>query len=137
MYFNKTKIGILGGGQLGKMLCLSAANLHLDVSILDNAPCSSQKYCTEFFEGSFKNYEDVLAFGRKMDIITIEIEHVNIEALEVLEKEGKLVHPSTSALKTIIDKGTQKEFYLKNKIPTAETLFFDGNSELIKSLKIL
>ncbi len=136
MYFNKTKIGILGGGQLGKMLCLSAANLHLDVSILDIAPCSAQKYCTEFVEGSFKNYEDVLAFGRKMDVITVEIEHVNIEALEVLEKEGKFIHPSTSALKTIIDKGTQKEFYLQHHIPTADTLFFQRNSDLKKHFEI-
>ncbi len=132
MQFNKTKIGILGGGQLGKMLCLSAANLHLETLILDTAPCSAQNYCTHFTEGSFKNYEDVLAFGRKVDVITVEIEHVNIKALEILESEGKLVHPSTRALKKIIDKGTQKEFYLKNNIPTTETLFFSGKQELVK-----
>jgi len=132
MQFNKTKIGILGGGQLGKMLCLSAANLHLEMHILDSAPCSAQNYCTQFVEGSFKNYEDVLVFGRSVDVITVEIEHVNIEALEVLEREGKKVYPSTHALKTIIDKGTQKEFYLKNNIPTVETLFFSGKKQLIK-----
>lgn len=132
MQFNKTKIGILGGGQLGKMLCLSAANLHLEMHILDSAPCSAQNYCTQFIEGSFKNYEDVLVFGRSVDVITVEIEHVNIEALEVLEREGKKVYPSTHALKTIIDKGTQKEFYLKNNIPTVETLFFSGKKQLIK-----
>lgn len=132
MQFNKTKIGILGGGQLGKMLCLSAANLHLEIHILDSAPCSAQNYCTQFVEGSFKNYEDVLVFGRSVDVITVEIEHVNIEALEVLEREGKKVYPSTHALKTIIDKGTQKEFYLKNNIPTVETLFFSGKKQLIK-----
>lgn len=132
MQFNKTKIGILGGGQLGKMLCLSAANLHLEIHILDSAPCSAQNYCTQFIEGSFKNYEDVLVFGRSVDVITVEIEHVNIEALEVLEREGKKVYPSTHALKTIIDKGTQKEFYLKNNIPTVETLFFSGKKQLIK-----
>ena len=132
MQFNKTKIGILGGGQLGKMLCLSAANLHLEMHILDSAPCSAQNYCTQFVEGSFKNYEHVLVFGRSVDVITVEIEHVNIEALEVLEREGKKVYPSTHALKTIIDKGTQKEFYLKNNIPTVETLFFSGKKQLIK-----
>lgn len=132
MQFNKTKIGILGGGQLGKMLCLSAANLHLEIHILDSAPCSAQNYCTQFVEGNFKNYEDVLVFGRSVDVITVEIEHVNIEALEVLEREGKKVYPSTHALKTIIDKGTQKEFYLKNNIPTVETLFFSGKKQLIK-----
>lgn len=135
MYFNKTKIGILGGGQLGKMLCLSAANLHLDISILDNAPCSAQNYCTKFVEGSFKNYDAVLAFGRNVDVVTVEIEHVNIEALEVLETEGKLVHPSTKALKIIIDKGIQKEFYFKNNIPTAAALFFEGNTDLTAHFK--
>ena len=114
------KIGVLGGGQLGKMLCIAAANWDLTIHVLDPDPnCSSRNYCTQFVEGSFKDYQTVLDFGRTVDVITIEIEHVNIEALETLAKEGKTVHPNPAALRIINDKGIQKSFYQENKFSTA------------------
>ena len=125
------KLGILGGGQLGKMMCLAAADWDLETFILDTEGSSAQPYCKNFVVGYFKNYDDVVNFGRKVDVLTIEIEHVNIEALKTLEAEGIQVHPRPSALETINDKGLQKEFFVKNKIPTAPFKSFNNKSEFI------
>jgi len=115
-----TKVGILGGGQLGKMLALAAGDWHLPVHMLDK----SDEYpggvvAAGFEEGDFKKYEDVYAFGQKMDVVTIEIEHVNTEALHQLKKEGKIVHPDPVKLDIIKDKGLQKEFYAQHDLPTS------------------
>jgi 5-(carboxyamino)imidazole ribonucleotide synthase len=115
---NKKKIGILGGGQLGKMLCLVAANWDLDIYVLDAAGCSAQSYCPHFVEGSFRDFNDVLNFGRLVDIVTIEIEHVNTDALRILKQEGKTIHPDPDVLDLIKDKGKQKIFYKKHGLPT-------------------
>ena len=119
-YKPKTKLGILGGGQLGRMLIQETINLDIDVHVLDpdvDAPC---KYIAHSFtNGSFKDYETVLAFGKGMDVLTIEIEHVNVDALEVLEKEGVKVYPQPNVIRLIQDKGAQKEFYTKHSIPTS------------------
>jgi 5-(carboxyamino)imidazole ribonucleotide synthase len=128
------KLGILGGGQLGKMMCLAAADWDLETFVLDTEGSSAQPYCKHFVVGDFKNYDDVVSFGRKVDALTIEIEHVNIEALKTLEAEGVVVHPKSSALETVVDKGLQKEFFVKNKIPTAAFRTFDSKAELIKYL---
>ena len=120
-YKPKTKLGILGGGQLGRMLIQETINLDIDVHVLDpdeNAPCKDISH--SFTHGSFKDYETVLAFGRNMDVVTIEIEHVNVEALEKLEKEGIRVYPQPNVIKLIQDKGAQKEFYSEHGIPTSE-----------------
>ena len=85
------KLGILGGGQLGKMMCLAAADWDLETFVLDTEGASAQPYCKHFVVGNFKNYDDVVNFGRKVDVLTIEIEHVNIAALKQLESEGQLL----------------------------------------------
>lgn len=125
------KLGILGGGQLGKMMCLAAADWDLETFVLDTEGASAQPYCKHFVVGDFKNYDDVVSFGRKVDVLTIEIEHVNIDALKTLEAEGIRVHPRPSALETVNDKGLQKEFFVKNGIPTADFKCFNSKFDLI------
>jgi len=125
------KIGILGGGQLGKMLCLAAAPWDFRTCILDaSADYPAGSVCTEFTEGNFNDYADVLAFGQDKDILTIEIEHVNTDALRELERLGKTVHPAPRALDTIKDKGLQKQFYQEHGIPTARFQLFDSGAAL-------
>ena len=122
----KKRIGILGGGQLGKMLATAAANWHLDIWILDkSADFPAAPYCTKFVEGDFDDYDDVLNFGRQVDVLTVEIEHVNIRALFELQKEGKIIHPAPEKLEIIKDKALQKLFYLKNEIPASDFQLFD------------
>lgn len=116
----KTKLGVLGGGQLGKMTALAVGSWHLPIYVLDkSADFPAGPFVSHFFEGDFKNYEDVYRFGKEVDVLTIEIEHVNTEALLQLEREGLTVHPSPSALAVIKDKGTQKLFYRRRQLPTA------------------
>lgn len=114
------KLGILGGGQLGRMLIQEAINYNLTTLVLDpdtDAPC---KHLANYFEcGSITDFDTVYNFGKKADIITIEIEKVNIEALEQLEKEGKQVFPQSRVIRLIQDKGVQKQFFKENNIPTA------------------
>ena len=114
------KLGILGGGQLGRMLIQEAINYNLTTLILDpdtDAPC---KHLANYFEcGSITDFDTVYNFGKKADIITIEIEKVNIEALDQLEKEGKQVFPQARVIRLIQDKGVQKQFFKENNIPTA------------------
>ncbi|RZM17926.1 MAG: 5-(carboxyamino)imidazole ribonucleotide synthase, partial [Pedobacter sp.] len=114
------KLGVLGGGQLGRMLIQEAINYNLTTLILDpdtNAPC---KHIANYFEcGSITDFDTVYNFGKKADIITIEIEKVNIEALEQLEKDGKQVYPQSRVIRLIQDKGVQKQFFKENNIPTA------------------
>lgn len=132
MFSTTQKIGILGGGQLGKMLCLAAADWDLKTFVLDASPdYPAGQVCTGFTQGDFNNFDDVLAFGKDKDILTIEIEHVNTDALRELERLGKTVHPAPRALDIIKDKGIQKEFYRKNGIPTAHYELFD-NENLLK-----
>jgi len=115
------KIGILGGGQLGRMLIQEAINLNISTSVLDpdaNAPC---RYLAEHFVvGDFRDEETVYAFGKKVNLLTIEIEHVNINALLRLEREGVLVYPQPQILAMVQDKGIQKEFFASHQIPTAD-----------------
>lgn len=124
-------IGILGGGQLGKMFLQKAFDFNLDFYVLDPDPyCSCSKICKNFTVGSFKDYDTVYQFGKQVDLITIEIEHVNIEALEQLEKERKLVYPQPSVLRVIQDKGLQKMFYQENKIPTSPFVLVNNRDEI-------
>lgn len=128
------KLGILGGGQLGRMFIQEALNYNLDIYILDpdeNAPC--KHIASRFVCGSFRDYDTVLQFGSNMDVLTVEIEDVNIEALEALEKKGIRVYPQPSVLRTIQDKGLQKSFYREHAIPTADFYLIENKKELLAS----
>ncbi len=136
--FNHKKIGILGGGQLGKMLLQKAIDFSLDVSVLDpdkNAPCKN--ITSNFVNGDFKNYEDVYHFGKKLDLITIEIENVNIEALKKLQQEGKEIYPQPEIIEMIQDKGLQKIFYQTHNIPTADFFLIENKQQIEKYLDYL
>ena len=120
-FYGDLKLGILGGGQLGRMLIQQAINYNVTVKVLDpdrEAPC--RKLCDEFTVGSLGDYETVYKFGKKVDLLTIEIEKVNVDALEQLEKEGVMVYPQPRIIRLIQDKGLQKQFFKENNIPTAE-----------------
>ncbi len=128
------KVGILGGGQLGKMLCLEAARLDIKLHILDkDESFPAAKLCHKFIKGDFTDYDDVLNFGMEMDIITIEIERVNIEALKELERRGKTVIPEPAALEIIQDKGLQKDFYIDRNIPTGSYRHFESKEDIIEA----
>ena len=136
MFSTTQKIGILGGGQLGKMLCLAAAPWDFKTCILDaSADFPAGPVCSEFTEGDFNNFDDVLAFGKNKDVLTIEIEHVNTQALHELKRLGKTVHPSPDALDIIKDKGLQKEFYKQNEIPTAPFELFENEQKLLEAVE--
>lgn len=126
-------IGVLGGGQLGMMMIEAANKIGVLVHCLDPnlaAPCA--KIATTFTVGDFNNYDDVYQFGKDKRVLTIEIENVNIEALEVLEKEGVKVYPQPAVLKIIKDKGVQKQFYVDLIIPTAPFQLIEGKTALIE-----
>ena len=133
-YFSSDfKLGILGGGQLGKMLLSETRKFDIQTYVLDpndQAPCKIA--CNHFFQGDLMNFETVYDFGKKVDVLTFEIELVNLQALEKLENEGKKVYPSPKTLKLIQNKGIQKEFYAKHNIPTAPFEKFE-NLENLKS----
>lgn len=114
------KLGILGGGQLGKMMLTETRKFDIQTYVVDpssEAPC--QFGATKFFQGSLNDYQTVIDLGNQVDVLTIEIENVNLEALETLEAEGKKVYPSPKTLRLISNKGNQKDFYTQHNIPTA------------------
>jgi 5-(carboxyamino)imidazole ribonucleotide synthase len=114
------KIGILGGGQLGRMLLQAAANYPVQTYLLENdAECPAGHLCHFFTKGDIRNFDDVYHFGKLLDGITIEIESVNVEALERLESEGVKIYPRPAALRIIRDKISQKQFYKENSIPSS------------------
>lgn len=124
------KIGILGGGQLGRMLLQSAANYHVETYVLEsgsNPPASS--LCHHFVEGDIRDFDTVYAFGKKLDVLTIEIENVNVEALFKLEAEGVRVVPKPAVLQTIKDKGLQKQFYVDHGIPTSDFILTENEED--------
>lgn len=115
------RIGILGGGQLGRMLLQAAANYPVETFVMENDPsCPAAHLCHHFTQGNISNFEDVYNFGKGLDAITIEIEAVNEDALEKLEAEGVRIYPKPSALRIIKNKILQKEFYRNNAIPTSD-----------------
>jgi 5-(carboxyamino)imidazole ribonucleotide synthase len=125
------KVGILGGGQLGRMLLQSAANYPVETYVLENdAECPSAHLCHHFVKGDIRNADDVYNFGRHLNALVIEIESVNEDALERLEAEGIAVYPRPSALRIIKDKIRQKEFYKSNEIPTASFIVTQSLKEL-------
>ncbi len=129
---SELKLGILGGGQLGRMLIQEAINYNLTTLVLDPDPDAPCKHIANKFEcGSITDFETVYNFGKEADIITIEIEKVNIEALEQLEKEGKLVFPQARVIRLIQDKGVQKQFFKENDIPTAHFQLVNSKEDLL------
>ena len=129
-FYQNFKVGVLGGGQLGRMLIQSGIDLNINFSVLDpdtHAPCKS---LAEFTTGKLTDYETVLAFGQSCDLITIEIENVNTKALRELVKLGKKVYPQPDVIELIQDKRTQKEFYKKHNIPTAEFILTQNKTDV-------
>lgn len=119
-FYGDLRLGILGGGQLGRMLIQEAINLNVNVSVLDpdpNAPC--KRLCDKFEVGALDDFNTVYKFGKQVDMLTIEIEKVNVDALEKLEEEGVAVYPQARVIRLIQDKGLQKQFFKQNDIPTA------------------
>ncbi len=132
------KAGILGGGQLGRMLLQQAANYPVETYIMENEPdCPSAHLCHHFVLGDITRYEDVYNFGKNLDVLTIEIESVNVDALEKLESEGVKIFPRPSTLRIIKNKISQKDFYKKNDIPTAEYLVVENKKELAQKTSFL
>ena len=130
-------IGILGGGQLGKMILDVSNRWDLKVYVLDpDINCSSSKLCSKFFKGDLMDYDTVVEFGKNVDLITIEIENVNVEALKILESQGKKVYPQPNVIEIIQDKSKQKEFYRNNEIPTSFFKSCNGIEEVKNLLKI-
>jgi 5-(carboxyamino)imidazole ribonucleotide synthase len=132
------KLGILGGGQLGRMLIQAGIDFNLDIHILDpdiNAPCRS--LASEFTQGELTDFDTVYNFGKSMDVLTIEIENVNTEALKKLEEEGVRVFPQPDIIRLIQDKRTQKMFYQQYNIPTAEFILTETQSDVIQHADFL
>lgn len=137
-YGNSFKLGVLGGGQLGRMLIQSAMNYDIHIYAMDSAlsaPCG--KLAHEFTIGDINDFDDVLDFGKDKDVLTVEIEHVNVDALEELENSGVKVFPQPRVLRLIQDKGLQKEFYKENNIPTAPYKLISNKKELESAIDFL
>jgi len=132
---DKVKLGILGGGQLGKMLLQASSKLNIECHVMaPNYHCPASKLCHTFMKGDFNNYEDVYAFGQQVDVLTIEIENVNVDALKALVKLGKQVNPSPEIIEMIQDKGAQKEYYEKEDLPTASYSSYNNANEIKKAI---
>tara|TARA_A100001391_G_C5067290_1_gene277455 strand:+ start:1257 stop:2420 length:1164 start_codon:yes stop_codon:yes gene_type:complete len=132
-FYKDFKLGILGGGQLGRMLIQACPNLDIHTCVLDPsplAPCAG--IATEFFQGDLQDFATVYEFGKKVDLLTIEIENVNVEALYQLEKEGLQVCPQPRVIETIQDKRKQKQFYQEHGIPTADFVLVDDLADIKK-----
>ncbi len=130
------KLGILGGGQLGKMLLYDAKRYDLHTKVMDSnkdAPCN--KIADDFIIGDITDYDDVINFGNSVDLITVEIENVNTDALEFLEKSGKKVYPSPKNLRIIQNKSDQKNFYSKNNLPTSRFKNYSNIEELKRNFR--
>ncbi len=136
-YFSSNfKLGILGGGQLGKMLLYETRKFDIQTKVLEASEDAPSKIaCNEFVLGSLLDFDTVYNFGKSVDVLTIEIENVNTKALEKLEDEGVKVYPPTKALRIIQNKATQKLFYTDNNIPTAPFSRFAYTSEIEDSIE--
>src|SRR5215204_2337136 len=132
------KVGILGGGQLGRMLLQAAANYQVETHVLEaDDQCPAAHLCRYFIKGNIRDFDSVYNFGKNLDAITIEIENVNIDALEKLEQEGVKVYPKPSVLRIIKNKVHQKEYYAENGIPTAEFAILKFKKEIAEHKHLL
>ncbi len=131
-------VGVLGGGQLGRMLIQSAIDFNLDLSVMDpdgDAPCKA--FVKKFTQGSLQDEQAILNWAKDLDLITIEIEHVNIEALKKLQQAGKKVYPQPEVLEIIQDKRKQKEFYRSKGLPTAPFVLLNSKEEMAQHTHLL
>lgn len=125
------KIGILGGGQLGRMLLQASANYPVETFVMESdEDCPAAHLCHHFIKGDIKNFDDVYNFGKNLDALTIEIEAVNEDALEKLEQDGITIFPKPSALRVIKNKILQKEFYKTHQIPTSAFVVTNNLAEV-------
>src|SRR5690606_20467074 len=132
-FYQDFTLGILGGGQLGRMLIQSCANFDLGTAVLEpaaDAPCAD--LASRFVQGSITDFDSVYRFGKSVDLLTIEIENVNVDALERLEAEGLPVYPRPRVIRIIQDKRTQKQWYRDTGIPTADFVLVD-NREAVRA----
>lgn len=130
-FYRDIKLGIVGGGQLGRMLIQAAVDFNVQIHVLDPSPEAPAKaYAHHFVQGSLTDYQTVLNFGREADVITIEIENVNTEALEQLQKEGKTVYPDPKTIRMIQDKRRQKEFFREHDLPTSPFVLVDDIQDI-------
>ncbi len=137
LFYQDFKLGILGGGQLGRMLIQSGLDWNINFSVLDpdaSAPCSQ---IADFTHGKLTDFQAVMDFGKSCDLITIEIENVNVAALKELQKMGKKVFPQPEIIELIQDKRKQKEFYKSNGIPTADFVLVENKAEVIQKKSFL
>ena len=120
-YFSSDfKLGILGGGQLGKMLLTETRKFDIQTLVLEPSEEAPARYsCNGFYKGSLMDFDTVYQFGKMVDLLTIEIENVNLDALDKLEEEGLPIYPSPKTLRLIQNKGKQKDYYVSNDIPTS------------------
>ena len=133
---SEIKLGIIAGGQLGKMLVLAASNWNVKTYVLDKDDhCPASSSCTFFFKGDQLNYDDVYRFGQLVDVLTLELENVNIDALKKLKHEGKKIYPDPDKLEIIQDKGLQKQFYEKIKVPSSSFSLFNSKQEIISAVE--
>ncbi len=132
------KTGILGGGQLGRMLLQAGANYPVETFVMEkDEQCPAAHLCHHFIKGDINNFDDVYNFGKNLDAITIEIESVNLEALKKLESEGVKIYPRPAALEIIKNKILQKNYYKENQIPTSEFVVTRQQSDLPKYVDLL
>jgi 5-(carboxyamino)imidazole ribonucleotide synthase len=132
------KLGILGGGQLGRMLIQEAINFDIDLYIMDDSqdsPCA--KYAANYHLGNIRDFDDVYSFGKDLSVLTIEIENVNVEALYKLQEEGVKVFPQPEVIELIQDKGKQKKFYRDNEIPTSDFVIIENIDQIKQNLNRL
>ena len=136
-YFSSDfKLGILGGGQLGKMLLTETRKFDIQTLVLEPSEEAPARYsCNAFYKGSLMDYDTVYQFGKMVNLLTIEIENINLDALDVLESEGLPIFPSPKTLRLIQNKGRQKDFYVENNIPTSPHQRFVDLNDLRKSLE--
>ena len=136
-YFSSDfKLGILGGGQLGKMIVADTRKFDIQTLVLDPSEEAPARFgCNAFYKGSLMDFDTVYQFGKMVDLLTIEIENVNLEALDKLEAEGLSVFPSPKTLRLIQNKGKQKDYYVANNIPTSKHLRFVDLNDLHNALK--
>lgn len=136
-YFSSDfKLGILGGGQLGKMLLTETRKFDIQTYILDPSEEAPSRFgCHAFYKGSLMDFDSVYQFGKMVDLLTIEIENVNLDALDELEEEGLPIYPSPKTLRLIQNKGRQKDFYVTNNIPTSPHQRFVDLNDLRKSIE--
>lgn len=135
-YFSSDfKLGILGGGQLGKMLLTETRKFDIQTLVLDPSEEAPSRFgCNAFYRGTLLDYDTVYQFGKMVNLLTIEIENVNLDALDALEKEGLPIFPSPKTLRLIQNKGRQKDFYVENDIPTSPHQRFVDINDLKKSI---